>query len=330
MVGSQERPGRRKRPPDRPSLTRDRTEIFELLRSRVLAAAIGIVEADGVRGLTIAKITGRARVSHKAFYDVFLDCEDCFLVAFEQTLQNARESAQAAYREETNWRDGVRAAVLSGLALMERERGLARLCIVEALAAGPLVLDRRARALQELAHAIEEQCASIDTHAAPQPLMAEAVVGGMAGLLHARLLGEDDVPLTDMLGPLMSMIAMPYLGRDAACEELNAPAADAAGDQHNEPSSRGGLDLLADLDMRFTYRTVRVLAAIADAPGASNSQIAQDAGIVDQGQVSKLLARLARLGLVENDNPRRIAGGMNAWRLTARGEQVRRAAQRYR
>jgi AcrR family transcriptional regulator len=329
MVGRQERPGGRKR--SRAALTRDRdrAEILELLRSRILAGAIATVEVDGVRGLTIAKVTGRARVSHKAFYEVFIDCEDCFLAVFEQALQSARETAQVAYRAETRWRDGVRAAMLGVLALMERERGLARLCVVEALIAGPLVLDRRARVLKELTHAIEQQCAAADARAARQPLMAEAVVGGMAGLLHSRLLGEDAAPLTDMLGPLMSMIAMAYVGHAAACEELNAPAAARAGDRRPSPS-RGDRDLLAELDMRFTYRTVRVLTAIADAPGASNRQVAEDAGIVDQGQMSKLLARLTRLGLIDNDNPRRIAGCANAWRLTARGEQVQRATRRYR
>jgi len=55
--------------------------------------------------------------------------------------------------------------------------------------------------------------------------------------------------------------------------------------------------------MRLTDRTVRVLAAIAAIaaqPGLSNRQISQRAGITDQGQISKLLSRLAGLQLIEN------------------------------
>ena len=52
--------------------------------------------------------------------------------------------------------------------------------------------------------------------------------------------------------------------------------------------------------MRLTYRTVRVLMVIAEQPGASNREIAEGSGIADQGQISKLLDRLARLDLVEN------------------------------
>ena len=47
--------------------------------------------------------------------------------------------------------------------------------------------------------------------------------------------------------------------------------------------------------MRLTYRTVRVLTFIGEHPGASNREIAEGSGIADQGQISKLLTRLARL-----------------------------------
>jgi chromosome segregation and condensation protein ScpB len=78
--------------------------------------------------------------------------------------------------------------------------------------------------------------------------------------------------------------------------------------------------------MRLTYRTVRVLAAIAAEPGLSNSQISQRAGVTDQGQISKLLSRLARLQLIESaGHGGARKGASNAWRLTHRGEAVERA-----
>jgi len=74
-----------------------------------------------------------------------------------------------------------------------------------------------------------------------------------------------------------------------------------------------------------TYRTARVLTAIAANPGASNRAVAAAAGIVDEGQASKLLKRLERLGLIENMASDREPGEANAWRLTARGMEVERA-----
>jgi DNA-binding MarR family transcriptional regulator len=79
--------------------------------------------------------------------------------------------------------------------------------------------------------------------------------------------------------------------------------------------------------MRLTYRTVRVLAAIGGNPGASNREIAAASGIVDQGQISKLLNRLARLELTENHGVGQEKGGANAWQLTERGEHLVRATR---
>ena len=77
--------------------------------------------------------------------------------------------------------------------------------------------------------------------------------------------------------------------------------------------------------MRLTYRTVRVLMAIAGHPGASNRIVADGSGISDQGQVSKLLARLEGLGLIANTGLGHPRGAPNAWRLTKRGEEVEQA-----
>jgi DNA-binding IclR family transcriptional regulator len=74
--------------------------------------------------------------------------------------------------------------------------------------------------------------------------------------------------------------------------------------------------------MRLTYRTVRVLMAVAANPGSSNRAVADGAGIKDQGQISKLLHRLERLGLIGNDGAGGPPGGPNAWALTAKGREV--------
>jgi hypothetical protein len=85
-------------------------------------------------------------------------------------------------------------------------------------------------------------------------------------------------------------------------------------------------DPFANLPMRLTYRTLRVLAALGAQPGASNREVADASDITDQGQISKLLGRLERLGLIVNTGPgRQPHGEPNAWRLTALGEEARDA-----
>jgi DNA-binding MarR family transcriptional regulator len=66
---------------------------------------------------------------------------------------------------------------------------------------------------------------------------------------------------------------------------------------------------------------MRVLSAIAEQPRRSNRDVADAAGITDLGQISKLLGRLARLGLIENVAPN-TKGFANAWLLTERGIEL--------
>jgi len=303
-----------------------RKQVMEIQHARILAAAREVAVRDGYAGMTVAQVISRARVSRKTFYDVFTDREDCFLAAFEQALGQARLIAQEAYESESNWRDGIRAALARLLMFMDAEPGLAKLCIVEALGAGERVLDRRARVLDELAQVIDRGRAATNATREPPQVTAEGVVGAIFAVLHTRVLESGGEPLTDLLGSLMSMIVLPYLGARAAGRELSRPPLEIPTDGRSRALTRHR-DPLEGLNMRLTYRTVRVLMVIAEHPGASNREIAEGSGIVDQGQISKLLNRLARLKLVENRGEGQEKGAANAWHLTARGAQVERATR---
>ncbi len=74
--------------------------------------------------------------------------------------------------------------------------------------------------------------------------------------------------------------------------------------------------------MRLTYRTALVLERVAQNPGASNRVIGERAEVYDQGQISKLLGRLERIGLLVNTGAGQPEGEPNVWRLTELGERV--------
>jgi AcrR family transcriptional regulator len=129
-------------------------------------------------------------------------------------------------------------------------------------------------------------------------------------------------PMVTLLGPLMGMIVLPYHGHAAATRETTRP-----GPRRRRIVAPRG-DPLRDLDMRLTYRTVRVLLAVATHPGASNRKVADASGVADQGQISKLLVRLEHLGLVVNGGASSARGEPNVWSLTAKGEGIQRAIGR--
>ena len=158
---------------------------------------------------------------------------------------------------------------------MEREPGLARLAVVEALEAGPRILESRAAVLAELAGAVDRGRSAGPAGDGSSPVTAEGVVGAIFTVLHSRLLERDGEPLTSLVGPLMSMIMLPYLGADVARSELERPPR-APRPLTGRPVKHS--DPLEGLDMRLTYRTVRVLVAIGEKPGVSNRDVARSCG----------------------------------------------------
>jgi AcrR family transcriptional regulator len=295
------------------------------------------VAIRGASSVTVARVIARARVSRRLFYELFADIEDCLLATLDWTLAQARGVATGAYSAEQGWLGGVRAALAGLLRFFDERPLLAQLCIVHAAGGGPRVLERRAQAMTEVCEVIDRGRTQVGGSRAPGPVVAEGVVGAVLAVLYTRLLArvpgpageyaepvEEGSRLIELYGELMSLIVLPYLGAAAAGRELRrppppppaAPAADLwpAGTSARE---RGGA--------RITYRTVRVLRAIAELPAASNRDVAERAGIVDQGQISKILTRLEYQGLVVNRGGSGPARGTpNSWWLTERGEALER------
>jgi AcrR family transcriptional regulator len=298
-----------------------REHVTEIQRVRILAAMADVAAERGAGQASVAHIVARAGVSRRTFYDLFEDREDCFLAAFDEAIAQAARTVLPAYTGETRWRERIRAALLALLVFCEEEPALARLCVVEALAAGPRALQRRGEVLERLLWAVDQGRAERPARVPePPPLAAEGAVGAVLSVIHRRLVAGDREPLTPLLGELMSAIVLPYLGASSAQKELQRAAPPT-----QKRKTRAHHDPLEGLDMRITYRTVRVLIAIGSGPLASNREIAAAAGIADQGQVSKLLTRLESLGLVRNDGVGHAKGAPNAWVLTPRGLDVERA-----
>ena len=289
------------------------------------------VSERGAANVNVGHVVGRSGVSRRTFYEIFNDREECFLAAFDEALQRATAVVVPAYGTGGAWQTRVRAGSIALLGFLDSDRAAARLLIVESLAAGPSALERRRQVLASLVSVLElgrtEGRAKLD----PPALTAEAIVGGLLSVLHGRLAGASDSEagtnhgrghaeessLLELAGPLMGMIVLPYLGPVAARKEIERPTPKATG---TGPMVRS--DPLQDLPMRLTYRTMRVLVAVAGNPGSSNRTIGQSAGIADQGQASKLLARLHKLGLIENKGGDPARGEPNAWVLTMTGQQV--------
>lgn len=300
-----------------------RERVAEIQRSRLLAGAVSEIDERGYSGATVARITGRARVSRRTFYEMFASREECLGAILEEATSLIEHELGAANLAGCSWRERVRTGLWVILSFFDREPALARVCVVQALHGGPTVLERRERVLARLTAVVDEGHRE-GARAGCTALTAEGVVGAVFTIIYARLLRREAKPLTSLLGELARMIVLPYSGAGAARRELERPVPALLSETSHEPreAPRSTGDPLEGVPMRLTYRTTRVLEGVGAHPGASNRQVAENAGIGDQGQVSKLLRRLQRLGLLTNQGEGAHAKGEpNAWMLTPRGEQ---------
>jgi AcrR family transcriptional regulator len=330
----------------RDGASRDR--VVEIQRARLLAAALGAIDEMGYPQATVARVASRARVSRRTFYDLFENREDCLLAALEDALEMVRGELADADLDELSWRERVRRGLWTILEFFDREPVLARVCVVQALRGGPRVLERREQVLAELASIVDEGRYESSRSIECPSVTAEGLVGAGFTIVYGRLLRGEPEPLTSLLGELMGMIVLPYQGPAAARRE-QAQSSVPRGEQVRSSAARpdpsrtvfspyagenehaaagkdklgsGGSDPLAGVPMRMTYRTALVLDTIAQQPGVSNRVVADLAEISDQGQVSKLLSRLERLGLIENTGEGHAKGEPNAWILTGTGRRI--------
>jgi AcrR family transcriptional regulator/DNA-binding MarR family transcriptional regulator len=381
---------------------RQGAHVIAMQRRRLLSAMVEVLDEHGYEGATVGRICKRAGVSRRTFYDLYEEREECFLDAFDVAIERLAGKVTPAYLGEAHpqgprraqgaqrardtqraqgWRERMRVALTVLLESFDTEPGLARLCLVETLKAGPEALARRRVVTDALTAAVDEGRISKGTGAgskgagtspltkgagslpltkgagagaknagpppltkgaSPPPLTAESLVGGAIAVIYGRLVarpgaGEHDRrPLVELVNPLMSMIVLPYLGPAASRRELerstptpaptgSADAPAGSGNGHALASSSG---FFKDLPIRITFRTVRVLDTIGVLGGRgsdpSNREIAQHAGVTDQGQMSKLLRRLERAGLIDNHGQGQLRGEPNAWQLTERGRSLLR------
>jgi AcrR family transcriptional regulator len=297
--------------------------VDEIQRARILAAMGEVCAERGAANVTVAHVVARSGVSRRTFYELFEDREACFLAALDEAVEHCASFVLPAYTASDRWRERIRASLVALLEFLHEEPFLGRLMVVETLGAGSKALERRRQLLDRVITVVDGGRGEAKRGDGGTPLTAEGVVGGVLSVLHSRLVDPQEGALLDLTGALMSMIVLPYLGAAAARQELQRPAPSLRIGERGAPVANP----LRDLEMRLTYRTVRVLMSVADHPGSSNRAVGLAAGMQDQGQTSKLLTRLTRLGLIENTGAGRVRGAPNEWMLTRKGIEVEQAVR---
>jgi AcrR family transcriptional regulator len=293
-------------------------------RARLLDAMVSVVGERGFTGASVADVTARAKVSSRTFYELFDDQRDCFLAVIDEQTERAEALVRHAFERENTWRDGLSAALTTLLVFLDSEPTVARVWLVEVLAAGSWALERRVRNLSRLTGMIVAAW-DLPEDWEPPRLAAEGVMTSILGVLHNHLVTGSSEPLVSLLGPLTGIMTRPYLDPKVVTREI--ARADALAEEIRAgrvwplpPSADAAREVPGPLAHPGAHRVRQCLRYIAENPDASNRQIATGTGIGHLGQVSTLLARLVNLGLL--DKRAGAPGRPNAWRLTPSGARA--------
>jgi AcrR family transcriptional regulator len=300
-------------------VSRDR--FLGMQRARIMEAAVPVVSQRGFGGATIEAVVASAGVSRSTFYEVFGDFDACFLAVLDSGMRRSIVLMSEAYDRGASWQEKMLAGLAALLAFLDSEPLLARVCLVEALAAGPSALEYRARELELLKHMVDAALARAPGGHQTSPLTAEAVVASVAGILHARLVTGEAPPFFNLLGALAALVIGPYVDRQSLGEQISRAEqlAQISSEQHAS-QQQSAMSIPNALRAPGAYRARDCLLYVAKYPGASNRAVADGIGITHHGQMSTLLGRLEREGLLTKHAAG--PGRHNAWWPTPEGKRI--------
>jgi len=190
--------------------------IVQNQRERIITALVDTVAERGYNATTVAHITKAASVSRRTFYEHFADKEACFLAAYEMVAGHIRGSMKAAADSFEEWPQKVRAALATLLRFLAGEPELARLVMIEPVAAGGEIASRHRATLAGFAEVLKAGRPERAGERSLPEATEETVVGGILSLIVREISAGQAAKLEKLLPDLVELTLSPYLGADEA------------------------------------------------------------------------------------------------------------------
>lgn len=189
---------------------------------RLRAALRELVAERGIAGLAAAEVEARAGLAADALRRCFGDLDTCFASLWLEVDAALRDLVDAAFDGPGSWRERIRAALAAELDFLAADEARARLYVSEAVFVDdPVRSAHRAAMLRriEMIDAGRQEA----TGPGASTVVAEAVAGATWEHLNRRIRAGRAADLPGDLPELAYLTVMPYLGPEAAAEELRRP-----------------------------------------------------------------------------------------------------------
>lgn len=173
------------------------------------------VETKGF-GVTVTEVCKAAKVSTKNFYDHFADKEACFIATFDRGVMLLQRSMIAAYAQPQRWPFRIRRGIEVLLHLLAAEPAFANLAVVEMPSSGPRGRECSRQLRQAYLRFFDDAPVRAGQPRVP-PVVVEAVVAGVFGLLFDHVSTKRTAELPDLLPEITYFVLVPFIGpREAA------------------------------------------------------------------------------------------------------------------
>jgi len=186
-------------------------------------ALLDLCAERGYPNLELQMLLERAGVDEATFHRHYPDLETCFTAVLGQVYADFFDSAKEALAGQRGWRDRMRGMAYALLRFLRRDERVAHLAAVDAQHGGEAAQGLFLDTFNRLVDLIDE--GSGEASGPDSPSRATAL--GVGGVIFARLqegvvegelsLAEEEIP------ELMYAAVFPYLGAEAAAEELRIP-----------------------------------------------------------------------------------------------------------
>jgi AcrR family transcriptional regulator len=200
--------------------------VREVQRARMLAAIVQAVAEKGYARVVVADVIERAGVSRKTFYEQFSNKDDCFLAAYDASVDELLATIDEALEAlAPDWLPAHRAAVNAYLEALAASPGFARAFLIEVLGAGPDALSRRAAVQDRFAAQLRDVHRRARTDIAEIPEVPShtfrAAVGAVNELVTAHMLEHGADALPELADAILDVQLALLVGRQIA-DELGA------------------------------------------------------------------------------------------------------------
>ncbi|HEX6206480.1 MAG TPA: TetR/AcrR family transcriptional regulator [Solirubrobacterales bacterium] len=158
-------------------------------RQRLFGAMVASVAERGYAHTRVADLVEVSGVSLRSFYDLFESKQACFAAAVDSLTRPTIDLVLEA-PSDGDWDADSRDRLRTIASLAEAQPGAARMCLVDAYAAGPKATDPVEAAAERIEALIRDRLAASSRWAGMPPEMGTVAVGAILETFRSRLIAD--------------------------------------------------------------------------------------------------------------------------------------------